>query len=75
MKDMKQLEGKSYTRARKRQSQTEIHQSARTDHAGQKNYTIDWEGVRLTAKDTNYKKRGIREAIHKARANMITNFC
>ena len=56
MKDEKQLEGQSYTRAKMRQSQTEIHLSALTNHAGQ-NHTIDWEGVRLPSKEPNYKER------------------
>ena len=69
-KDMKQLEGQSNTRARKRQSETVLHQSYLTNHAG---HTIDWEGARLSAKEPNYKKRGITEAItiQKARANVI----
>ena len=45
-KDVKQLEGVKYTRAR-RKSLTEIHQSALTDHVMSKNHTIDWEGVSL----------------------------
>ena len=43
MTDVKQLEGQSYIRARKRQSQTNIHQSVINNHAWQKNHTIDWE--------------------------------
>ena len=63
MKDVKQLEGVNYTRARKRQSQTEYHQSVLTDHAAVYNHTIYWEGVKLPAKDLDWMKRGIREAI------------
>ena len=40
-KDAKQLEGLNYTRATKRESQTEHHQSALTDHVVVCNHTID----------------------------------
>ena len=33
-----------------------------TDHVMNKNHTIDWEGVRLSAKESNWKKRGVKEA-------------
>ena len=42
MKDAKQLEGVNYTRAKKRESQTEHHQSALADHVAVCNHTIDW---------------------------------
>ena len=41
----------------------EIHQSALTDHIAKKNHTINWEGVRLPAKESDWKKRGVKEAI------------
>ena len=62
-KDLKQLEGVKYTRARSKESLTDIHQSALTDHVASKNHTIDWEGVRLTVKEPNWKKRVVKEAI------------
>ena len=51
IKDAKQLEGVNYTRANKRESQTEHHQSALTDHVVVNNRTINWEEVKLPAKD------------------------
>ena len=42
-KDLNQLEGMKYTRARRKESLTEIHQSVLTDHVVSKNHTIDWE--------------------------------
>ena len=64
IKDVKQLEGVNYTRAaRERQSQTQYHQSALTDYAAVCNHIIDWDGVKLPAKDSDWVKRGIREAI------------
>ena len=49
-KDVKQLEEVKYTRARRKESLTEIHQSALIDQVVSKN-TVDWEGVRLSAKE------------------------
>ena len=63
MKYVKQLEWQSYTRAGTRQSQTDIHQSALTNHVGQITHTIGWDGVRLTAKEPKYSKKGSIEAI------------
>ena len=40
---MKQLEGVNYTRARRKESLTEIHQLALMDHVASMNHTIDWE--------------------------------
>ena len=61
LKDSKQLEGVNYTRAKKRELQTE--QSALTDDVAVCKHTIDWEGLKLPAKDPDWTKRGIREAI------------
>ena len=63
MKDVKQLEGVNYTRANKRELQTEHHKSALTDHVAVCNHAINWDGVKLPAKDPDWTKRGIREAI------------
>ena len=41
----------------------EIYQSVLTDHIASKNHMIDWEGVRLPAKEPDWKKRGVKEAI------------
>ena len=67
---MKQLEGVKYTRARRKESLTEIHQSALTDHVACKNHIIDWEGMRLLAKEPDWKKRGGKEAIFIRKAGM-----
>ena len=63
MKDAKQLEGVSFTRVKKGESQTEHHQSALTDHVAVCNNMINWEGVKLPAKDQDWTKRGIRERL------------
>ena len=62
-KDVEQLEGVKYTRSQRKSSLAEQHQSALTDHAAQTNHTIDWDGVKLPAKDPNWNIRGIKEAI------------
>ena len=58
MKDAKPLEGVNYTRAKKRESQTEHHQSSLTNHVAVCNYIIDWKEVKLPAKDEKRYQRG-----------------
>ena len=58
MKGMKQLG--DITPVPRKESQTEHHQSARTDDAAVCNHSIDWEGVKLPSKDSDWSKRGIR---------------
>ena len=55
MKDTKQLKGAKLHQSLKETVTTEIPQSGLTDHAEQKNHTIDWEGVRLPTKESNFK--------------------
>ena len=40
MKDVKQLKGVNYTRSKKRESQTEHHQSVLTDHVAVCNHSL-----------------------------------
>ena len=56
-RDVKTLQEK-YTRSRKKDSLTELHPSATTDHVEKENYTIDWEGVKFPARDTDWTARG-----------------
>ncbi len=51
------------TRARRKESATELHKSAITDHAVQNNHVINWNEVEIVDKDEDFKKRGIREAL------------
>ena len=37
--------------------------AAPTDHVVSKNHMIDWNGVRLPAKEPDWKKRGVKKAI------------
>ena len=61
-KDLKQLEGVKYTRTRRQGSLTESHWSALMDHVASKNHTINCDGMRLTAKEPDGSKRGVKEA-------------
>ena len=69
-KDLKQLEGVKYTRGKRKESLTEIHQSALMDDVASKNHTINREGVRLPAKEPDWKKRGVKKAIFIMKAGM-----
>ena len=62
-KDVNQLEGVKNTRNKKKESQTEHHQSALMGHAAVCIHTIDWEGMTLQAKDPDWSKRGIRTVL------------
>ena len=61
-KDMEQLEGVKYTRARWKESLMESHQLALTDHVVSKNHMIDWDGVRPPAIEPDWK-RDVKETI------------
>ena len=63
VRDGKEVEGVKYTRSRRKESVTELHKSAITDHVGQTNHVINWDGVRLPMKESNFDIRGIKEAI------------
>ena len=56
--------GTTYTRERKRQSQSEMWGSALTDHTMKENHMIDWDSAKIVEKERNDQARGIREAIY-----------
>ena len=62
-KDAKKVSGKKFTRANRKESTTEQHKSAVTDHIAQENHTIDWDAASILDKDYDKQKRWIREAI------------
>ena len=62
-RDVKTLEEKKYTRSRKKDSLMELHPLAITDHVVKKNHTIDWEGVKFPARDTDWIARRVNEAV------------
>ena len=56
-KDLKQPEGVKYTRARRKESLMEIHQSALMDHITRKKHMIDWE-CETPGKGTRLEEEG-----------------
>ena len=62
-KDVQSVSAVKFTRARKKESTTEYHQSALTDHVCQSNHTIDWEKVKRPIKEAQWRIRGIKEAV------------
>ena len=62
-KDVASISDIKYTRARRKESATEFHQSALMDHVAQSNHTIDWDKAKLPMKEPHWKTRGIKEAV------------
>ena len=55
---------KAYTRYSKKESLTEINKSAITDHVNQHNHDIDWDSVSVVDRESDWKTRTIKEAVH-----------
>ena len=72
---MEQLEGVKYTRARRKESLTEILWSVLTDHVVSKNHTIGWDSVRLPAKEPDWENREVKEVIFMRKVGMHTINC
>ena len=51
------------TRSRRKESATELHKSALTDHAAAHNHIIDWNKTKILDRDSETIKRGIKEAM------------
>ena len=54
---------KKYTGARKKDLMLEVHPSVITDHAMKKNHTIDWKGIKVHVRDTNWTAGVVKEAV------------
>ena len=63
-KDTEKVANRKFTRANRKESSSEFHKSALTDHIAQENHIIDWEGAKIIDRDSNTFTRKIREAIH-----------
>ena len=63
MNDVKQHGKKQFTRAARRESEAEYNKSAITDHVNQHNHVINWNDVKILAREQDRHKRWIREAI------------
>ena len=56
------LEKVKFRWVRKKDSVSELHNSAITDHVARNNHTIDWEGVKFPSRDCDTIRRGMWEA-------------
>ena len=52
-----------YTRSNRKTSEKEMHKSAITDHMTQQNHIVDWEGAKFVDRESDWRTRGIKEAI------------
>jgi len=59
----KETENKVYTRSSKITADKQVHKSAITDHVCQNNHLIDWGGAKFVARESDWRTRGIKEAI------------
>ena len=55
---------RTFTRQEKRKAEKSDAKSALAEHAIKLNHVIDWEGVQTIERESNYRMRGIKEAIH-----------
>ena len=62
-KDADTVTDRKFTRANRKESTTEYHKSAITDHIAQENHVIDWKGAKILDRDSNVFTRRIRESI------------
>ena len=62
-RNVRSLEEVKFTWTRMKDSVSELHHSAITDHIARNNHAIDWEGVKFPSRDSDTTKRGIWEAI------------
>ena len=62
-RDVKTLEKKRYTRYMMEDSLTEVHPSAIMDHIAKANHSINWEGVKFPARDTDWTAREVKDAV------------
>ena len=67
-KDTTIVEDRKFTRTQRKASQSIQHQSALTDHMAQHNHVIVWDKVTFPMRETDWKTRGIKEAITIRRA-------
>ena len=58
-RDVSSLEEVKFKQARKKDSVSEVHLSAITDHVTRNNHTIDWEEVKFPSRDCDTIRRGI----------------
>ena len=64
LKDVEVNKKGVFTRATKKESLTEMNKSAITDHVNQHNHDIDWDGASVIDRESDWKTRTIKEAVH-----------
>ena len=52
-----------FTRSQRKLSQNTIHKSALTDHANRENHEIDWDNAKVIDRESQKRRRHIKEAI------------
>jgi hypothetical protein len=62
-KDVESKEDVRYTRSQRKVSEKEYNKSAITDHTTQENHVIDWNNIKIVAKESELRTRQIKEAI------------
>ena len=62
-KDVNSISSQTFTRNTRKLSENTIHKSAITDHVAASNHIIDWEGAKIVDKESNKRRRHVREAI------------
>ena len=62
------MQGRVYTRKKRKESTDQDFKSALAEHAATSNHIIDWDNVKVIEQETDWRLRGIKEAIH-IRAN------
>ncbi len=67
-KDVTQEEEEQYTRSARRASERTFNKSAVTDHVKRLNHVVDWEDTRIVDRESNKRKRHVRESIWIKRA-------
>ena len=55
---------KAFTRQQRKESTSSCYKSAIAEHAARNNHIIDWDGMKCIEQVTDYKMRGIKEAMH-----------
>ncbi len=62
-KDVDNAPEQQYTRNFRKQSVSSINKSAIIDHANTENHIIDWEGVSIVDRESQKKRRHVKESI------------
>ena len=73
MKDIEQNVKKQFTRAARKDSQSELNKSAITDHVNKYNHIMDWNKDKILTKEPNHKKQLVREAMYIQRQGQTMN--